>query len=85
VQTADFCGGDLDGPAATAVAEVIHDMAPGADLLLACVDTVAALAQAESWAEQRGCEAPPKRRQIGAKPARTETAQPGESVARGCR
>jgi hypothetical protein len=37
VQTADFCGGDLDGPAAdphgTAVAEVIHDMAPGADLL----------------------------------------------------
>src|SRR6266566_7154786 len=31
VQTADFCGGDLDGPAAdphgTAVAEVIHDMA----------------------------------------------------------
>jgi len=41
VQTADFCGGDLDGAAAdphgTAVAEVIHDMAPGADLLLACV------------------------------------------------
>jgi hypothetical protein len=33
VQTADFCGGDLDGPAAdphgTAVAKVIHDMAPG--------------------------------------------------------
>jgi hypothetical protein len=58
VQTADFCGGDLDGPAAdphgTAVAEVVHDMAPGAALLLACVDTVAGLAQAESWAEQQG-------------------------------
>jgi hypothetical protein len=43
VQTADFCGGDLDGAAAdrqgtAVVAEVIHDMAPGADLLLACVD-----------------------------------------------
>ena len=32
-------------PHGTAVAEVIHDMAPGADLLLACVDTVAALAR----------------------------------------
>jgi hypothetical protein len=78
VQTADFCGGDLDGPAAdphgTAVAEVIHDMAPGADLLLACVDTVAALAQAESWAEQRGCEAPPKR--VGHGPAAHVASKP---------
>ena len=58
VQTADFCGGGLDGPDAdphgTAVAEVIHDMAPGASLLFACVDTVAGLEDAAAWAEAQG-------------------------------
>jgi hypothetical protein len=51
MQTADFCCGDLDGPAAdphgTAVAKVIHEMAPGADLLLACID------RSPRWQRQR--------------------------------
>jgi hypothetical protein len=47
VQTADFCGGDLDArpPTRTASGDRCDSgHGPGADLLLACIDTVAALA-----------------------------------------
>jgi subtilisin family serine protease len=55
VVTADFCGGDLLGEQhGTAVAEIVHEMAPRARLYLLCIDTEVDLAAAEAFAEARG-------------------------------
>jgi subtilisin family serine protease len=56
VVTMDFCGGKL-GTATehgTAVAEIVHDMAPDAQLYLLCIDTEVDLANAESYAKSQG-------------------------------
>jgi hypothetical protein len=54
--TADFCApGEFDGdPHGTAVAEIVHDMAPGARLALVCVDSLAGLGQAKDWVVGKG-------------------------------
>ncbi len=54
--TADFCTpGEFDGnPHGTAVAEIVHDMAPGARLALVCVDSLAGLGQAKDWVVGKG-------------------------------
>ena len=56
VVTQDICGGrfataDDHG---TAVAEIVHDMAPDAQLYLVCVDTDVDLANAEAYAKSQG-------------------------------
>jgi subtilisin family serine protease len=55
VRRADFCSsGAFDGPIAvehgTAVAEIVHEMAPGAELHLICADTLVGLARAAAYA-----------------------------------
>jgi subtilisin family serine protease len=55
----DLCtGGAFDGPIAvehgTAVAEVVHEMAPGAQLHLICADTLVGLAKAAAYARAQG-------------------------------
>ena len=55
VKRADFCSsGGFDGPIAvehgTAVAEIVHEMAPGAELHLICADTLVGLARAAAYA-----------------------------------
>ena len=54
--TVDFTGGSFNGPErhGTAVAEIVAEEAPGAQLYLVCIDTVASLAQAEAWAKANG-------------------------------
>ena len=56
VVTQDFCGGQLLGEEdhGTAVAEIVHEMAPDAELYLACVGTEVDLAAAEAWAKSQG-------------------------------
>ena len=56
VVTQDFCGGELLGEEdhGTAVAEIVHEMAPDAQLYLACVGTEVDLAAAEAWAKSQG-------------------------------
>jgi subtilisin family serine protease len=56
VVTQDFCGGQLLGAEdhGTAVAEIVHEMAPDAQLYLACVGTEVDLAVAEAWAKSQG-------------------------------
>ena len=56
VVTQDFCGGQLLGEEdhGTAVAEIVHEMAPDAQLYLACVGTEVDLAAAETWAKSQG-------------------------------
>ena len=56
VTTADFCGGQLATatPHGTAVAEIVHEMAPGAALYLICMNSEVTLAQAEQYAKQQG-------------------------------
>jgi hypothetical protein len=56
VRTANFCeyvpfGGDDHG---TAVAEVVHELAPGATLHLICVDTLASLGNAKDYVLANG-------------------------------
>jgi subtilisin family serine protease len=56
---ADFCtAGGFDGPTAvehgTAVAEIVHEMAPGAELHLVCADSLVGLARAAAYARARG-------------------------------
>jgi subtilisin family serine protease len=56
VVTADFCGGQFsvgEGHG-TAVAEIVHSMAPDAQLYLACTNTGSDLSKAEQWAKQQG-------------------------------
>ncbi len=56
VTTADFCepGSFEDQDHGTAVAEVVHDMAPAADLTLVCVDSVASLGKAKDYVVGKG-------------------------------
>jgi hypothetical protein len=56
VTTADFCdpGSFEDQPHGTAVAEVVHDMAPAASLTLICVDSVASLGKAKDYVVGKG-------------------------------
>jgi len=54
--TADFCGGRLavESDHGTAVAEIVHEMAPEAELLLVCVGTELDLAAAVSYLKSQG-------------------------------
>jgi subtilisin family serine protease len=56
VVTRDFCEGDfLNGEGhGTAVAEIVHEMAPDAQLYLLCEGGLADLAQAEQFAKKQG-------------------------------
>jgi subtilisin family serine protease len=59
VRRYDLCTrGGYDGPVAvehgTAVAEIVHEMAPGAELHLICVDTLVGLAKAAAYARAKG-------------------------------
>jgi subtilisin family serine protease len=58
VVTQDFCGGRFgagDGHG-TAVAEIVHEMAPDAQLYLLCFDTISDLAAAEAFAKSQGVQ-----------------------------
>jgi subtilisin family serine protease len=58
VITSDFCGGRF-GTASehgTAVAEIVHEMAPEAQLYLLCIDTEVDLAAAVSYAKSQGVQ-----------------------------
>ena len=53
--TQDFCGGEFETTDhGTAVAEIVHETAPAAQLYLICVDTEVSLALAEQYAEAQG-------------------------------
>jgi subtilisin family serine protease len=57
IVTADFCGGQFGSTAeihGTAVAEIVHEMAPGAQLYLACTSDAFSVSQAEQWAKTQG-------------------------------
>jgi subtilisin family serine protease len=56
VVTQDFCGGELAtaDDHGTAVAEIVHEMAPDAQLYLVCVGTEVDLAAAETYAKSQG-------------------------------
>ena len=55
--TGDFCGGDFNyTDHGTAVAEIVHEMAPDAQLYLLCIGTEVDLAQAEAYAEANGID-----------------------------
>ena len=58
VATADYCSGRFSTETShgTAVTEVVHEVAPDAQLLLACVDSPAHLADAEAWAIAQGAK-----------------------------
>jgi subtilisin family serine protease len=55
IVTADFCGGHFNDAEVhgTAVAEIVHEMAPDAQLYLACINTDADMALAEQWAKSQ--------------------------------
>jgi Ca2+-binding RTX toxin-like protein len=52
----DYCGGTMGAPEphGTAVAEIVHEMAPGAQLYLICVDSEIGLANALAYAKANG-------------------------------
>ena len=56
VVSQDFCGGEFATASdhGTAVAEIVHEMAPDAQLYLVCVGTEVDLAAAEAFAESQG-------------------------------
>ncbi len=56
VVSQDFCGGHFATATdhGTAVAEIVHEMAPDAQLYLVCVDTEVDLAAAEAYAKSQG-------------------------------
>src|SRR4029077_6438767 len=56
VTTVDDCNGGFSTTTShgTAVAEIVNEMAPAADLTLICVDSEITLAQAEQYAEANG-------------------------------
>jgi len=58
VVTADFCGGQLatGEEHGTAVAEIVHEMAPDAQLYLICFDSDVTLLQAEAYAKSQGIQ-----------------------------
>jgi subtilisin family serine protease len=56
VVTQDFCGGNFTVTTnhGAAVAEIVHEMAPDAQLYLICVNNEVSLAQAEAYAKSQG-------------------------------
>ena len=56
--TADYCGGKFEAGEShgTAVAEIVHEMAPSAQLYLVCIDTIASLGQAKDYAKAQGVQ-----------------------------
>ncbi len=56
VTTVDYCSGGFNTVTVhgTAVAEIVHEMAPNASLYLICIDTEVQLAQAEAYAKSNG-------------------------------
>ena len=58
VVTQDFCGGELATSTdhGTAVAEIVHEMAPDAQLYLVCVGTEVDLAAAEAFVKSQGVQ-----------------------------
>ena len=56
VTTQDSCGGALTTASehGTAVAEIVHEVAPGAQLFLICIDSEVTLASAEAYAKAQG-------------------------------
>jgi subtilisin family serine protease len=58
VVTGDFCGGELATASyhGTAVAEIVHEMAPDAQLYLLCVGTEVDLAAAVAFAKSQGVQ-----------------------------
>ena len=58
VVTKDLCGGQLEGTIGhgTAMAEVVHEMAPEARLYLVCVDSEVALGEAMEYARDEGVD-----------------------------
>lgn len=58
VVTKDLCGGQLDGPVGhgSAIAEVVHEMAPEAELHLVCVDSEVTLGEAKEYAIANGID-----------------------------
>jgi hypothetical protein len=60
VTAKDFCGGLLAAPPplgevhGTAVAEIVHEVAPGAQLYLICIDSEVGLASAVAYAKAQG-------------------------------
>jgi subtilisin family serine protease len=58
VVTGDYCGGHLSDASrhGTAVAEIVHEMAPDAQLYLLCVDTEVDLAVAAQYATSQGVQ-----------------------------
>jgi subtilisin family serine protease len=58
VITVDYCGGGFAGPEShgTAVAEIVAEVAPSAQLHLVCIDTDVALAQAVGYAKANGIQ-----------------------------
>lgn len=58
VTTMDFCGGEFNSATehGTAVAEIVHEMAPDAALYLICIDTDVELGQAEQYAKSQGVQ-----------------------------
>ena len=54
--TVDYCGGSLGHPEVhgTAVAEIVHEMAPGAQLYAICVDSEVDLATASAYVKAHG-------------------------------
>ena len=56
VTTVDFCNGDFSTfeKHGTGVAEVVHEMAPEAELTLICVDSEVSLGQAEEYVKTHG-------------------------------
>ncbi|MFN2467700.1 MAG: S8 family serine peptidase [Gaiellaceae bacterium] len=58
VARADFCRGNFDAASehGVAVAEIVYEMAPGAQLLLICIGTEVELAQAAAYARSQGAQ-----------------------------
>ena len=59
VKVQDFCGGGhfiTNTNHGTAVAEIVHEMAPGATLYLVCSETEVQFAQAEQYAKAQGAQ-----------------------------
>jgi subtilisin family serine protease len=58
VVTQDFCGGEFADASrhGAAVAEIVHEVAPDAQLYLVCVDTEVDLAAAEAYAKSQGVQ-----------------------------
>lgn len=55
----DFCGGNVEAPGGdhgTAVAEIVHEMAPSAQLYLLCIETEVQLGQAKDYAKANGIQ-----------------------------